>query len=234
MTEGKIDDRIVRGMGALKLKLQADLKSGAHQVGWKLAFGSPSGLKNLQIERPLVSYLLDRNQISSEETVKISSWSKPVGETEIAIYFAKDVPPAPTVDEVMDCICALGPAIEIADIDVVSTDPEPILAGNIFQRHYILGKQDALRAGGNIDGLSAAVTMPDGSISAVEDLQAMTGSIPMILHHFAGVVEEFSGGVKAGEFVIIGSILPPILVQPGDSLNFSLGDYPMLKVNFAD
>jgi 2-keto-4-pentenoate hydratase len=234
MTSGILDDRIDRGMRGLKLKLAADLKSGARQVGWKLAFGSPIGLKNLQIDKPLVGYLLDRNEIASHARIKISTWTKPVGEAEIALYFGKDIPESANVEQVMECISALGPAIEIADLYIIPTDPEPILSGDIFQRHYILGERDEMRSGGDINGLTASITMPDGSISVIEDLEAMTGKIPAIVHHFAQVIEKFSGGVKAGEFLIIGSIVPPILVLPAESFTYSLGNYPTLEANFTD
>ena len=231
MTSWQLDDRIVRGMTALKLKLESDLRSGARQVGWKLGFGSPSSLTNLQIEKPLVGYLLDRNQIANDETIGISTWTKPVGETEIALYFGKDVPHSASIAQVLNCISALGPAIEIADLDSVPTDPEQILAGDIFQRHYILGEKDSSRAGGDISGLTAKVSLPDGSILTVVDLQALTGEIPDVLHHFAEVVDEFFGGVKAGQFVIAGSIVPPISVSTGESFGYSLSRYPTLKVN---
>jgi 2-keto-4-pentenoate hydratase len=233
MTNWQLDDRIVRGMSKLKLKLNADLEGGAHQVGWKLAFGSPAGLTNLQIEMPLVGYLLDCNKIPNRSTINISGWSKPVGEAEIAIYFGKNIPPSASIDEVMACISALGPAIEIADLNLIPTDPETILAGDIFQRNYILGEKDPSRAGGNIEGLTATVSMPDGLTVAIKDLQALTGEIPAILHHFAQVVEAFGAGVKAGEFVLIGSVVSPILFSAGENFSYSLSQYAELEVNFA-
>lgn len=234
MTDWKVDHRITSGMEALKLKLKNDLDQGAHHIGWKLAFGSPTGLTNLQIEKPLVGYLLDRNEISTGSTIRISTWSKPVGEAEIAIYFGKDIPHSASVDEVLGCICALGPAIEIADLDLLPTDPTSILAGDIFQRHYILGQRDASRLNGNIAGLAAQVLMPNGLTVTVENLQELTGEIPLILQHFAQVAEAFNGGVKAGEFVLIGSIVPPIAVSAGESFNYSLGNYPTLHVGFSN
>lgn len=234
MTSWQLDDRIIRGMSELENKLNTDLESGACLVGWKLAFGSPAGLTNLKIENPLVGYLLDRNGISNGSTIALSTMTKPVGEAEIAIYFGKDIPRSASISEVMDCISALGPAIEIADIDIPPTDPEPILAGDIFQRYYILGERDEFRAGGNIEGLTASVLMPDDSQTTIEDLEALIGKIPTILHHFANVIERFNGGVKAGEFLLIGSIVPPISVFAGESFSYSLGSYPTLKVNFAN
>lgn len=234
MTNWKNDLRITRGMSALQLKLKNDLDQGARHTGWKLAFGSPTGITNLQIEKPLVGYLLDRNQISSGSTIDISTWAKPVGEAEIAIYFGKDIPHSASVDEVLSCISALGPAIEIADLDIAPTDPEFILAGDIFQRYYILGERDESRLGGNIDGLTATVRMPNGLTVGVEDLQELTGEIPVILHHFAHVADAFNGGVKAGEFLLIGSIVPPIEISAGENFDYSLGRYPTLHVGFSD
>ncbi len=127
----------------------------------------------LQIEKPLAGYLLDRNKISTGSTIEISTWTKPVSEAEIAIYFGKDIPHSASINEILSCISALGPAIEIADLDLVSTDPEMILTGDIFQRYYILGQRNESRLGGNIDGLAARVRMPNGLTVAVENLQEL-------------------------------------------------------------
>lgn len=232
MINWKSDPRITRGLLALKIKLQNDLASGAHLVGWKLGFGSPTALAKLQIEKPLVGYLLDRNQISSGSSLEITNWTKPVAEAEIAIYFGSDVPPSASTDEVLRCIAALGPAIEIADLNIEPTDPESILEGDIFQRHYLLGERDAARHGGDIDGLTARVSGPDGETMFVENLMELTGEIPTILHHFAQVVEEFNGGVRAGEFLLMGSVVPPIAVSVGDSFSYALGTYPALHLGF--
>lgn len=75
--------------------------------------------------------------------------------------------------------------------------------------------------------------MPDGLIVDVENLQELTGEIPVILHHFAHVAEEFNGGAKAGEFLLIGSIVPPIKISAGENFEYSLGRYPTLHVDFS-
>lgn len=232
MNDWRLDSRIRRGMQALQAKLENDLAQGAHQIGWKLGFGSPIALATLQIEKPLVGYLLDCNQISNGSNLEIATWTKPVGEAEIAIYFGSDIPPSASIDEVLSCVAALGPAIEVADLDSAPIDPESILAGDIFQRHYMLGQRDASRFGGNIDGLTAKIRKPDGQTVIVENLWELTGEIPAILHHFAQVAEEFNGGVRAGEFLLVGSIVPPIAISIGDNFSYSLGAYPALQVSF--
>ena len=52
---------------------------------------------------------------------------------------------------------ALGPAIELADLDVSPTDPEAILSGNIHHRHVIFGPRDDGRAGAILGDWSGRV-----------------------------------------------------------------------------
>ncbi len=226
------DPRLTSGYAALKSKLIFDLGARNKQVGWKLGFGSPSALLNLDIEAPLIGYLLAERAIANGASVDITGWIKPVGETEIAIYFERDIPAGANAEFVMESIGAIGPAIELADLEFVPTDPTKILATDIFQKHYILGAHDEARRGGDLTDLIARIVMPDGREIAVTELEELIGKLPTIVTHCADVVGELSGGLKRGEFLIVGSIVPPISVATRESFKYSLGDFPTLSVNF--
>ena len=226
------DPRLTSGYAALKSKLIFDLGARNKQVGWKLGFGSPTGLHNLEIGAPLVGYLLAENALPNGATVDISSWVKPAGETEIALYFGRDIPPGASQTFVMDSVVAIGPAIELADLEFAPTDPTKILATDIFQRHYILGVRDKSRQAGDISGLVAQIVMPDGSEVVVTELEELIGALPTIVTHCADVIGELSGGIKSGEFLIVGSIVPPIALKLGDHFAFTLGNFPSLSVYF--
>jgi len=226
------DPRLTSGYAALKSKLIFDLGARNKQVGWKLGFGSPMGLHNLEIDAPLTGYLLAERALTNGATVDISNWVKPVGETEIALYFGRDIPRGASQSFVMDSVFAIGPAIELADLEFAPTDPAKILASDIFQRHYILGAQDESRSAGDISGLVAQVVMPDGSEVVVTELEELIGKIPDLVTHCADVVGELSGGIKSGEFLIVGSIVPPIALNSGDHLQYRLGNFPPLSVHF--
>jgi len=226
------DSRLTSGYAALKSKLIVDLGARHKQVGWKLGFGSPTGLRNLEIDAPLAGYLLAEHALPNGARVDISSWVKPVGETEIALYFGRDVPPGSSTGFVMDSVTAVGPAIELADLEFAPTDPTKILATDIFQKNYILGARDESSRAGDISGLVAQITMPNGHEVVVTELEELTGKIPSIATHCAEVVGELSGGIKNGEFLIIGSIVPPIALTTGDHFKYALGKFPPLTVSF--
>lgn len=223
------DPRLTSGYAALKTKLILDQGARFKQVGWKLAFGSPSGLLNLAIDAPLTGYLLEERALPNGAKVDISDWVKPVGETEIVIYFGRDVPQGANQEFVMNSIVALGPAIELADVEFATTDPGRILATDIFQKYYILGVRDEDRRGGDITNLAAHIRFPNGEERVVTDLEELIGDLPTIITHCADVVSEFSGGIKNGEFLLVGSIIPPISLAKGDYFEYRLGDYPPLS-----
>jgi 2-oxo-3-hexenedioate decarboxylase len=209
-----------------------DLGARNKQVGWKLGFGSPTGLSNLELDAPLVGYLLEERNLPNGAAVDIKEWVRPVGEAEVAIYFGRNIPSGASEKFVMDSVTAIGPAIELADLDFTPTDPTRILASDIFQRNYILGARDDSRSGGDIRGLVAQILMPDGREVVVSELEELIGALPTIVTHGVDVVGELSGGIKSGEFLIVGSIVPPIALKPGDRLEYRLGSFPPLAVNF--
>jgi 2-keto-4-pentenoate hydratase len=93
---------------------------------------------------------------------------------------------------------------------------ESALAGNIFQRHVILGHADPSRMGGKLDGLRAVVRRNGGEVASASDLEASTGAIVAIVGHVAKVLARFGERLAPGEFIIAGSIVPPLFLDARD------------------
>jgi 2-keto-4-pentenoate hydratase len=114
-------------------------------------------------------------------------------------------------------IAAIGPAIELADLDPPPDDIEVALAGNIYQRHVVLGPKDTGRAGAKLDGLTARVRRNRRQVAETTELEVNTGRIVFIVGHVANVLSHFGEGLKAGEFIICGSVVPPFFLEAGDA-----------------
>lgn len=140
MTAALNDLRIQSGMRRQFALLQQQERAGARRIGWKVGFGAPAAMEKLGITAPLIGFLLDRAVLHSGATVSLSSWTRPAAEPEIAIEIGRDVAAGASDAEVANAIVAIGPAIELADVDGPMDDVEAILAGDIFQRHVIFGR----------------------------------------------------------------------------------------------
>lgn len=236
MTAAWEDPRISRGMTE-QLRHRRELLSGGHKpLGWKLAFGGSAAMERLRIDAPLVGFLMQSAILSSGSTVSLSNWKKPAAEPEIAVRLGKDLPANADCATCISAIAGLGPAIELADVDHPSDDVEGTLARNIYQRHIILGSNDATRAGGALEGLTCRVVRDGCEIAQAADpqtLQALTGELIDIVRHTANLLDAFGETLQAGQIIIAGSITPPLWVAPGEEICFQLAPIDTISIRFA-
>jgi len=227
------DPRIARGMREQLRRRRELLERGEMPLGWKLAFGGPAAMERLFIQAPLVGFLLQKAVVPSGARVFLRGWTKPAAEPELAVHLGRDLPVGADRRTAMAAIVGLGAAIEVADVDHPSEDVEGTLAGNIFQRHVILGRCESKQAGANLTGLSARVLKGGVELANTSDFEALTGELIDIVLHTANVLSYFGETLNAGEIIIAGSITPPIWVQPGDEITFQLAPSEPISVSFT-
>ncbi len=235
MRDALDDPRIAAGMAAQRALRQRKVAAGERIIGWKVGFGAPAAMRTLRIGSPLIGFLAERARIDSGTAVSLHGWIRPAAEAEVAVYLGSAVPGGADRETAHAAITAIGPAIELADVDSAPDDVERILAGDIYQRHVMLGARDATRAGGRLDGLVARVSRNGAEVASIAGaaVQALTGDHIDIVRHVADVLDALGERLGAGQFIITGSITPPLWVQAGESLRFELAPVGSLEVSFA-
>jgi 2-keto-4-pentenoate hydratase len=227
------DPRIAAGMRRQTALREQRIASGAKVVGWKVGFGAPAAKEKLKLAAPLVGFLLDRAILPSGSQVSLNNWQKPVAEPEIAVHIGKDIDGGADEASIRASIAALGPAIEVADADGPMDDVESILAGDIFQRHVVLGPRDNARAGANLIGLTGQLIRSGKPIDVPADLEANTGKLVDTVRHVADTAAAIGERLRAGQFIIAGSVVAPLFVTPGESMSFALAPGPAITVEFV-
>jgi 2-keto-4-pentenoate hydratase len=231
MFNAQDDSRIQQGMEK-QLRLRRDrLDAGEKPIGWKVGFGAPAAMERLAIDGPLVGFLTDRSILDSGKTAVISNWSQGFAEPEIAVYLGSDLTAGSDRATARAAIASIGPAIELADINIPPDNVEAILAGNVYHRHVIFGRADTSRAGCVLDGLVGRVYHNESQIAEVTDSQSVTGDLIDIVRHVADLLAACGERLQAGELVITGSIVPPIPIAPQDKFRFSL--YPVDTISIG-
>ena len=215
-----IDQRLENGMRNQKILFQKNIDNGDRQDGWKLGFGSETGKKNLGIASPLVGFLLASAKLSNNATIDTSTWTVPLAETEIAIYFDKDIE---HVIDYKEVVTSFGPAIELADLSFEPKDPEKILDCNIYQKNFILGERKQLS---DLHQLTAQV---DDEL--VSDISKLTGTVDELLPSFIETALKTYGKILKDQFVILGSVVPPIRLGIGQTVSYELQGFSTLSVS---
>ncbi len=228
------DSRILRGMEKLLKLRQGRLDAGEKSIGWKVGFGAPASLEALRLDAPLVGFLTDKVLLDSGSALSIAGWTKPAAEPEIAVYLNRDLPGVSDRETIQAAISAIGPAIEIADVHFPPNDVEAILAGNIYNRHVILGKSDNSRAGCTLDGLVGRVYRNGQEIATVTDLQVLTGNFIGIVQHVANLLASLGQMLRSGDVIITGSIVPPLWIERDEEIRFDLDPIDKLTIRLEN
>jgi 2-keto-4-pentenoate hydratase len=193
------DPRVRRGMERQLAERRRLIEAGGEPLGWKLGFGAPAAMEKLRTGAPLVGFLMRDGLVESGASVAVGAWTNPAIEPEVAVTVGPDA-----------SIAAVGPAFELADVDPPPEEVEEILAGNIFQRHVVLGP-----SGPSLAGATAHVPDP-------VDPQDLTGPIGPLVRHVADFLSAFGESLAEGDIVICGSVVPPIQTGPGRSHDYEL------------
>jgi 2-keto-4-pentenoate hydratase len=208
-------------------------RAGARRIGWKVGFGAPAAKEKLRLAGPLIGFLLDHAVLPDGATASLAGWIKPVAEPEIAIEMAHNLGGAASEFEVLQAIGAIGPAIELADLDIPPDDVEAILAGDIFHRHVIFGPRRNVDLAVGLSTLSGKVTRSGQDISVPANLEANTGRLVEIVGHVSATLAAFDIDLRAGDIIIAGSVTPPIMLNSADStLRWDLSPIGSVSVNF--
>jgi 2-keto-4-pentenoate hydratase len=227
------DPRVVRGMQRQFELRRARLAAGDKPLGWKVGFGAPAMLKQLDIAGPLIGFLTQRARVQSGDSVSLAGWAKPVAEPEIAVHLGRDVPAGTDRATAAAAIAGISPAIELVDVHTPPQDVEFILGENIYQRHVVLGGIGPHRAGASAEGLTCHIMRHGQELARTTDPQANTGQWVEIVRHVADVLAAFGETLRAGEIIITGSVVPPLALEPTEtSIAFEVDPIGGVAVRF--
>ena len=204
-----------------QLQLRSELVAQGHRpIGWKAGFGAPPWRERFRTDGPLVGFMTEATLLDDGAEVDISGWARPVAEPEIAAYLGSDLAPGSGPAGARAAISAIGPAIELADIDPPPEAVHEILVGNIFHRGVVLGPSDPGRAGADLTGLEARVRVDRREQARTDRLEELAGGVIEVVSSLRS-----AGGPgrddEAGDVVICGSVVPPIDLFPGGTSNSS-------------
>ena len=204
-------DAVKRGLEAQFASLAAKQERGERLIGWKVGINDPAIQRHFGISSPVLGHLTTAALIEPGASHSVAGGRRVGVEPEVAIHLG----PGGAIE-------ALGPAIEVVDLDPAQTELEAILAGNVLQRAVALGPR--AEGVGPPDLAAIEVTVQKGGSVAERARFADTGEDPetvvdLIATRLALVGER----LEAGQVIIGGSLTPIVFVAPGDRVEVGLG-----------
>jgi 2-keto-4-pentenoate hydratase len=206
--------------------------------GWKIAATSEAGQKHINVDGPMAGRILAETVIPDGGTASMAGNEMRVGEPEFAFRMAADLPPRPepyTVQQVLDAVATLHPAIEIPDsrfADFVSAGAAQIIADNACAHLFVLGRP-ATTDWRTLDLVEQRPVIALHGKHYTGHGRNVLGDPRVALAWLANELRELGVTLKAGQIVTTGTCHPPLPIQSGDLFAADFGTLGKVSVNFS-
>jgi len=205
---------------------------GDRHVGWKVGLTAKAIQDQFNVHEPVCGYLLESGMIDSGSQGDTSKLMGAGIENEICFRMATDLAgPNATPESARAAVGELYPAMELVENRGDFTAQLAVsLADNVQQSGFVLGAGIALTDDLDIATIDAVV-MINGEPVGQGNATAVLGSPFNSLAWLANKLSEVGRVVKAGEWVMAGSLTRQFPMQAGDhiSTEFSI----LGKVEFS-
>jgi 2-keto-4-pentenoate hydratase len=219
--------------------IQAEIEnhSTGKLFGWKIAATSVAGQKHINVDGPMAGRILPDTVIPNGGTASMAGNEMRVGEPEFAFRMAMDLPPRSlpyTVQQVLDAVDTLHPAIEIPDsrfADFVSAGAAQIIADNACAHLFVLGAPTTAnwRA---LDLVEEKPVITLGGKQYTGHGKNVLGDPRIALAWLANELRLLGVTLKAGQTVTTGTCHPPLPIQSGDFFAADFGLIGRVSVAF--
>ncbi|MBR0758524.1 hydratase [Bradyrhizobium jicamae] len=220
--------------------VQAALEKTSREklFGWKIAATSAAGQKHINVAGPLAGRILAETVLPDGGTASMTGNEMRVGEPEFAFRMGRDLAPraqAYSVQEVLDAVATLHPAIEIPDsrfADFVSAGEAQLIADNACAHLFVLGQSTSAnwRAMDLIEEKPVITLRGERYVGHGKNV---LGDPRAALAWCANELRELGLTLRAGEVVTTGTCHPPLPIAAGDEFAADFGVLGKVSVKFA-
>jgi 2-keto-4-pentenoate hydratase len=221
---------VTRAAGyAVQARLEA--RCPAPLFGWKIAATSKAGQAHIAVNGPLAGRLLADRVFANGAEIPFGANHMRVAEAEFAFRMAADLAPrqqAFAVDDVLDAVATLHPAIEVPDSrydDFTKVGEAQLIADNACAHYFVLGEAapDTWRL------LDLAEHVVQARIEGKPDRQGIGANVlgdpRTALTWLVNELSDLGITLKAGQVVTTGTCVIPLPIEPGDRV---IADFAVL------
>lgn len=210
------------GMERQLCRFGVELAAGVPRVGWKIGITTGAARKPHGLTAPVIGRLDGARSYSSGDTVPLPTSAKVRAEGEMALRIGRPLGADVTPAQARAAVTAVGPAIEFIDLNMARDDIAAILAHSIFHEAVIFGPElppDVLDGGQSLWPVgrrnTKCVRTPEPAM--------IPADLPALIVLVARTLARYGQRLEAGDRIISGSFIVPLVVEAGDQIEVDFG-----------
>lgn len=207
-----------RGMDAQLARWREQVAASGQRLGWKIGFNDRASQERLGLHEPVIGFLHRGALLASGDTFLALPGSTIKVEMEIALRIGRDVDAGASVDQGEAAIAAFAPAFEVVDVTHPLEGLEALLRGNLYHAAVVIGPETGTVPRDPRRAIRGQLRTDRGVVREVA-----AHRLPERFGDFVRVVAATLGRhgeqLRAGDWIICGSIVEPLVVEPGYRLH---------------
>jgi len=210
---------IDRGMKAQMQALRDALSAGKPRLGWKIGINDPKMLARLELDAPVIGWLAGDRALRSGDVYTARPGTRVALEAEVAIRVGGG-----------GAIAGTAPALELVNYSLPADSFEGILAHDVFHDAVVLGRETLPVP--IVEDTWPHVTCNGTEVAQRDPSFAVLQPAPMI-RHVAATLARYGECLETGDWVILGTLIRPIPVHPGDRFVADFGPLGRVAVTIG-
>jgi len=210
------------------------ISQGRLVSGYKAAFTTPESQQIFGAHEPVYGTLFEDMRFPADGMVPAGRLARPKLEGEIVLELGTDLP-AETLseEEIASAVSAFYVALEIPDGSFTTKfDAVDMAADNAAAAGYVLGDRQAMTPETDLAALSMEMRH-NGEVVSSGEASTCMGNPMNVLIWLQKALARRDEGLKAGQIVYCGSLVPIIQVEPGDSFQATVEGAGSASCRFA-
>lgn len=210
------------------------LEDHYHLSGRKVGMTSRAMQEQFDIHEPDYGYLFEELKFGNNSNIDITQFLEPMVEAELAFVLKEDLnKPDITAEDVFSATEYITAALEIIDARTqhFETTIADSIADNASFAAYVTG--DTILSPSSVDlSLVGLIAEKNGKQVTTSSGASVMGNPACAVAWLANKMYALGDPLKKGEFILSGSFISAIPVNPGDQIHIKYGHFGEIQILF--
>ncbi|MEM8526606.1 MAG: fumarylacetoacetate hydrolase family protein [Bacteroidota bacterium] len=212
-----------------KLSISRRMERGEQLIGYKLGFTSRAKMEQMGVHEVIWGRLTDAMQIENGGALDFNKFIHPRAEPEIAFRVNRKIDSVIDMDNILDYITAVAPAIEIIDsrYERFKFSLEDVVADNCSSSAFVLGAWQEPQT--SVQDLAITLKIKEATKQSGNS-NAILGNPLVALVELSKMIVKYGEVIEAGAIVLAGAATSAEYIHQGDQVEAVFQDLGSVKL----